>query len=146
MSPPHETSADALERQLIRINCVLPFFGLPGNPVSAMVSYDVFARPAILKLGGRPWQIQTVPVVLGETLRSDGRESYLRVEVSQRDGQWTARSVGGQGSNLLTSMVRANALLIIPEGVMEARAGEIYPARLLDSDFPLPTYDDEIPD
>jgi molybdopterin molybdotransferase len=123
----------------------VPFFGLPGNPVSAMVSYDVFARPAILKLGGRPWQVQTVPVVLGETMRSDGRESYLRVEVIQRDGQWVAQSVGGQGSNLLTSMVRANALLIIPEGVMEAHAGETYPARLIDSDFPLPI-DDEILD
>jgi len=119
----------------------VPFFGLPGNPVSAMVSYDVFARPAILKLGGRPWQIQTVPVVLGETLRSDGRESYLRVEVSRQNDQWVARSVGGQGSNLLTSMVRANALVIIPEGVKEARAGETYPARLIDSGIPLPPHD-----
>jgi molybdopterin molybdotransferase len=106
-----------------------------------MVSYDVFARPAILKLGGRPWQIQTVPVVLGETLRSDGRESYLRVEVSRQNDQWVARSVGGQGSNLLTSMVRANALVIIPEGVKEARAGETYPARLIDSGIPLPPHD-----
>jgi molybdopterin molybdotransferase len=110
----------------------VPFLGLPGNPVSAMVSFDVFARPAILKMGGRDRQTQTVPIVLAETLRSDGRESYLRIEASQHNGQWVGRSVGSQGSNLLTSMVRANALLIIPEGVTEARKGQTFQARLFD--------------
>lgn len=116
----------------------VPYLGLPGNPVSAMVSFDVFARPALLKMGGRDWQVQTMPVTLADTFRSDGqRESYLRVEVSRRDGQWVAASVGSQGSNLLTSMVRANALLIIPEGIQEARPGETYQARLFDQYDPL---------
>jgi molybdopterin molybdotransferase len=114
----------------------VPFLGLPGNPVSAMVSFDVFARPAILKMGGRAWQTQTVPVTLADTFRSDGRESYLRVEVTQRDGQWVAKSVGSQASNLLTSMVRANALLILPEGTQEARTGETYQARFFDTYSP----------
>lgn len=110
----------------------VPFMGLPGNPVSAMVSFDVFARPAILKMGGRGWEAQTVPVTLKDTLESDGRESYLRVQVLRENDHLVAKSVGGQGSNLLTSMVHANALVIIPEGVTVARAGETYQARLFE--------------
>ena len=77
-----------------------------------------------------------MPVTITENFRSDGRESYLRVDVSQHGGHLVARSVGGQGSNILTSMVKANALLILPEGVQEARAGETFQARLFDPSGP----------
>ncbi|MGH2522332.1 MAG: molybdopterin-binding protein, partial [Anaerolineales bacterium] len=110
----------------------IPFMGLPGNPVSALVGFEVFARPAILKMGGHPqWEKLTVQVTLAEPLHSDGRESYLRVVIERRDEGYVARSTGDQGSAILTSLVKANGLLIIPEGVTEARAGETFPAWLL---------------
>jgi molybdopterin molybdotransferase len=109
----------------------IPFMGLPGNPVSALVGFEVFVRPALLKLGGhRQWEKATVQVMLAEPLHSDGRESYLRVVVERRAEGYLARSTGDQGSAVLTSLVKADGLLIIPEGITEARAGETFPAWL----------------
>ena len=113
----------------------VPFFGLPGNPVSALVGFEVFVRPVVLKLGGhRHWEKPQVRATLLESIRSDGRESYVRVTLEPCDGGYTARSTGDQGSAVLTSLVRANGLLIIPEGAMEAHAGEVYSAWLLEAD------------
>lgn len=113
--------------------CGIPFFGLPGNPVSAVVSFEVFVRPVILKLGGRQrLDKPTVNVVLNETLRSDGRETYLRAVVTKEDGRYVAHSAGGQGSNILSALVNANALVIIPQGVFEVPAGSELKAWLLD--------------
>ena len=112
----------------------VPFLGLPGNPVSAMVSYEVFVRPAIFKLSGRIWQPQTIPVVLDEPLHLSGnRQTYMRVALSQSDGRLVASSVGNQGSSLLMSMVRADALLIIPEGIKQTQPGQVFQAILLDN-------------
>lgn len=103
----------------------IPFIGLPGNPVSAYVGFEVFVRPTIGRLrglldGGR----QTVRVRAEEEINSDGRESYLRGEIRERDGVLVARLAGHQGSGNLHSLVQANALLIIPAGVKCVPAGQ----------------------
>jgi molybdopterin molybdotransferase len=99
----------------------VPFIGLPGNPVSAFVGFEVFVRPALERLGGRSAGTRaTVRVRLAESIESDGRESYLRAEVRSENGRLVARLSGHQGSANLLSLVRANALLIIPAGVKSA--------------------------
>lgn len=113
----------------------IPFFGLPGNPVSAVVTFDVIVRPALLRLQRMDAQAQTetIKAQVGERIESDGRRSYLRVRLS-REGQaeaWTARLTGTQSSGALMSMVEADGLLIIPEGVRVVEAGEVLPVRLL---------------
>lgn len=109
----------------------IPFFGLPGNPVSAMVTFELFVRPALLKLGGRPDDTQTLRVIAGEAIQSDGRRSYLRA-ILRRDGdQWVATLTGTQSSGALTSMILADALVIIPEGITTVAAGTALEARLL---------------
>lgn len=113
----------------------IPFVGLPGNPVSALVSFEVFVRPALLKLGGHTRLAKpAVTATLEEPLQSDGRESYLRVVLTRRGGQYFARSTGDQGSAILTSLVKATGLLIVPEGVTEAKAGELFTVWVLNSD------------
>ena len=109
------------------------FIGLPGNPVSAFVGYEVFVRPAILKLSG----LSDVPrykvrARLEDGITSDGRESYLRGILRYQDGEWVARLTGHQGSGNLLSLVQANALLIIPAGVKSLAAGSELDAWLLD--------------
>ncbi len=112
----------------------IPFFGLPGNPVSALVSFEVFVRPALLKMGGHPrWEKPGMMAALLEPMHSDGRESYVRVVVERREQGYVARSTGDQGSAVLTSLVKANGLLIIPEGVTEVRVGEALPVWLLEN-------------
>ncbi len=108
----------------------LPYIGLPGNPVSAFVTFEVFARPAIQRLGGEtPHPRPRTRVVLDEAVESDGRESYLRAVVNPSTGR--ARLTGHQGSGNLLSLVQANALLIIPAGVKSRPAGEEVDAWLL---------------
>ena len=106
----------------------IPFIGLPGNPVSAFVGFEVFVRPALQKLAGSSSSgRQVVRVRSEEEIESDGRESYLRAEVQEVDGVLTARLTGHQGSGNLHSLVQANALLIIPAGVKCVPAGqEVY--------------------
>jgi molybdopterin molybdotransferase len=108
----------------------IPFIGLPGNPVSAFVGFEVFVRPALERLSGletgstpkgtgRP----RVRVRLAEDISSDGRESYLRASVNEEGGILSAHLAGHQGSGNLLSIVQANALLIIPAGVKSLAAG-----------------------
>jgi len=102
----------------------IPFIGLPGNPVSAFVGFEVFVRPTLERLSGlevtsRP----RVHVRLAEDISSDGRESYLRAHVHEENGILSAQLAGHQGSGNLLSIVRANALLIIPAGVKSLAAG-----------------------
>jgi molybdopterin molybdotransferase len=101
------------------------FIGLPGNPVSSFVGFEVFVRPTLQRLrgslnSGRP----TVRVKCEEQIDSDGRESYLRAQVREEDGTFIARLTGHQGSGNLHSLVQANALLIIPAGVKCVPAGQ----------------------
>ena len=111
--------------------CGIPFFGLPGNPVSAFVRFEVFVRPGLEKLSGltlrsRPRQTAR----LAEPIESDGRESYLRAIVAEEGGHLVARLTGHQGSENIFSLVQANALLIVPSGVKSLPANsevELWP-------------------
>jgi molybdopterin molybdotransferase len=111
--------------------CGIPFFGLPGNPVSAFIGFEVFVRPALEKLSGLEARLRLHQVArLAEPLESDGRESYLRAIVSQENGRLVAHLTGAQGSGNIFSLVRANALLIVPSGVKSLPANsdvEIWP-------------------
>ncbi|HXF85739.1 MAG TPA: gephyrin-like molybdotransferase Glp [Anaerolineales bacterium] len=96
----------------------IPFIGLPGNPVSAFVGFEVFVREAIGKLGGLSHGSRhTVRARCEEEILSDGRESYLRAIIREENGVYLAKLTGHQGSGNLFSLVQANALLIIPAGV-----------------------------
>ncbi len=109
------------------------YLGLPGNPVSAMVSFERFARAAILKMAGHTQLNRPeVAVTLLESLTSDGRESYLRVVVHRDGDRYVAMTTGNQGSHILTSLVQANALMIVPEGVTEIEAGTELRALMID--------------
>lgn len=104
----------------------IPYFGLPGNPVSAFITFEVFVRPVIRKLCGQNITGKDAQKVkLSEPIISDGRESYLRAVVFYRDGELFARLTGHQGSGNLRSLVQANALVIIPSGVKYVPANEI---------------------
>ena len=112
----------------------VPHLGLPGNPVSAMVAFEEFARPAILKMLGRTRFIKpTVEAVLeGPIHNYDERRVFARVEVTNRDGSYYANPTGPQGSNILTSMSKANGLAICPEDVPQMKAGERVKVKMLD--------------
>jgi molybdopterin molybdotransferase len=110
----------------------IPFVGLPGNPVSAFIGFEVFARAAIGRLSGMEIALRrTARVRCEEQIDSDGRESYLRAGVREENGVLVARLTGHQGSGNLHSLVQANALLIIPAGVKCVPAGEEVNAWLL---------------
>jgi len=110
----------------------IPLIGLPGNPVSAYVGFEVFVRPTIERLtGSLSGSRRTVRVKNEEEINSDGRESYLRGEVREENGVLVARLTGHQGSGNLHSLVQANALLIIPAGVKCVPAGQEINAWLL---------------
>ena len=112
----------------------IPLLGLPGNPVSAMVAFEIFARPSILTmLGKRRLRHPIVEGVLsGPIHNADGRRVYARVEVGRSNGVYYAQPTGPQGSNILTSMSRANGLAICPENVPVKRKGEIVQIIMLD--------------
>ena len=96
----------------------IPLIGLPGNPVSAMVCFELFARPMLLKMQGYQ-QVQRpmfTAQLRGATLKQADRRQYVRVIVQHEHGTLFATPTGNQGSGLITSMARANALLIVPEG------------------------------
>ena len=108
----------------------IPWVGLPGNPVSTMVTFELFVRPAIRKMGGHPLPFRrSVPVRLAEPITLGPRlQHFLRGVVTDGPEGPTARLTGPQGSGILTSMVRANALLVIPEGQHETPAGTMVQA------------------
>lgn len=110
----------------------IPFIGLPGNPVSAFVGFEVFARPALERLNGKmDGDRQTVRVRTEKEITSDGRESYLRAKIRVENGAQIASLTGHQGSGNLLSLVQADALLIIPAGVKCVPVGSEVEAILL---------------
>jgi molybdopterin molybdotransferase len=112
----------------------VPWIGLPGNPVSTMVTFELFVRPAIRAMIGHPLPFRRsrrVRVAEAVTLRPR-LQHFLRAVVSEGDAGLEVRLTGPQGSGILTSMVKANALLIIPEGQFETPAGAEASAILLD--------------
>ncbi|MBM4465945.1 MAG: molybdopterin molybdotransferase MoeA, partial [Chloroflexi bacterium] len=111
----------------------VPVLGLPGNPVSAMVSFEQFARPAILKMLGKTrLRKPTVEAILEEDVKSSGRRNFKRAVVTKRNGEYYVSVTGPEGSGILTSMVKANGLAIIPEGVRHVKAGERVTVQMLD--------------
>ncbi len=99
----------------------IPVFGLPGNPVSSMVSFELFARPGLRKMMGHrsgTWHRQPVMGRMAKPLRRrpDGKTHFARVRVDYADGEFLAGSAGGQGSHQLSAMAAADALAVLPDG------------------------------
>jgi molybdopterin molybdotransferase len=111
----------------------VPHIGLPGNPVSSMVTFELFGRPAIYKMMGRQgWERPMVRVTLEDrVINSDPRRFLARAIVYERGGRQFAKLTGPQGSGILTSMALANALVICPEDVEVMEPGEEADALLL---------------
>lgn len=95
----------------------VPLLGLPGNPVAAMISMELFGRPALLKMQGLPLSPpRSVRARLGEPIEHrDRRRHYLRVRLQQETDGYIATLTGEQGSGILSSLVYADGLLIVPE-------------------------------
>jgi molybdopterin molybdotransferase len=108
-------------------------FGLPGNPVSAMVTFGLFVRPALAALQGADPAITRTTARLTEAVaRNPRREQAVRVVLTPGGDTWRAAlTKGAQGSHVLTSMLGANALALIPPGDGEAAAGELVEVELL---------------
>jgi molybdopterin molybdotransferase len=107
-------------------------FGLPGNPVSAMVTFQLFARPALAALQGAAPEAPRVTAKLGEAVaRNPQREQAIRVSLAQSENGLVARPTGAQGSHVLTSMIGADALALIAPGAGEVAAGERVEVELL---------------
>ncbi|MCD6568351.1 MAG: molybdopterin molybdotransferase MoeA [Dehalococcoidia bacterium] len=104
----------------------LPHLGLPGNPVSTMIAFEQFARPAILKMmGKKAFAKPSVEAIIDDAVKNtDGRRIYTRVAVVRRKGKYHACLTGPQGSGILSSMVKANGLAIIPENTPGVKAGD----------------------
>ena len=112
----------------------VPHIGLPGNPVSSMVSFELFGRPAIFKMLGRgDWQRRVVRAIAEEPIaNADDRRVFARAILTERDGRYYAALTGPQGSGILTSMAVANALAVVPEHVAAIAAGEEVDCMVLD--------------
>lgn len=104
-----------------------PFFGLPGNPVSCMVSFLLFARPAMRKMMGYDpdeWRLPAVRAELENDLTAGGdRRHYLRARVTCAGGRFLASTVAGQGSGMLSSMTGTNGLVVVETGVTSVHRG-----------------------
>ncbi len=112
----------------------VPHLGLPGNPVSALVAFEEFARPAIHKMMGKTkFNKPVIKAVLENPIHNfDGRRVYARAFVTKRNGNYYAKLTGDQSSGVLTSMAKANGLAICPEDVRELKVGEVVDVQMLD--------------
>ena len=119
-----------------------PVFGLPGNPVSAMVAFEQFVRPAILKMMGvRNIFRKSLTALLTSSLKKKaGRMHFIRAVLEEKNGQFYVTPLEGQGSGVLSSMVMANSLIILPEDAKDAAKGSKVKVQPLDSGF---LYQDE---
>ncbi len=116
-----------------------PLFGLPGNPVSTMVSFEQFIRPAIFKMRGyRNLFRKAVRATMVEGYEKKlGLKYFLRARVEMRDGKYVASLTGEQGSGILKSMVLANGLVVLPEDVAAVKPGGEVSVQLLDDSLNL---------
>jgi len=103
-----------------------PLIGLPGNPVSALVAFEQFCRPAIRKMLGKKYTPRPViKAVLQDTIENyDSRRVYARVKVWQENNKYLAETSGSQGSNILSSLAYANGLAICPENEQSKNYGD----------------------
>jgi molybdopterin molybdotransferase len=115
----------------------IPWLGLPGNPVSTLVTFELFARPAIRKMQGhrllfrRPVSVRLLEAV---TINAP-LVHLLRAEVQAKDGGYVAKLTGPQGSGLLSSMARADALVVVPPDRQRIEAGDVVDALMLRDDL-----------
>ncbi|MCI0886183.1 MAG: molybdopterin molybdotransferase MoeA [Chloroflexi bacterium] len=113
----------------------IPHIGLPGNPVSSMVAFELFGRPAIMKMmGKRGWLRPVVRAITTDRITNvdDPRLFLARCSVTRRDGRYYASLTGSQGSGILTSMAKANGLTLIPAEVDAVEEGEEIDVLMLD--------------
>jgi len=112
----------------------VPHLGLPGNPVSSMITFEQFARPAILKMMGKKILAKpTIRAIIEDDIADTGeRRVFARVMVTRRGGQYYASLTGPQGSGILTSMIKANGLAVIPESSEGVKAGDMVEIQMLD--------------
>jgi len=112
-------------------------FGLPGNPVSSMVSFEQFVRPSLLRMmGHRQIFRPVIEAFLKEDLhKKPGMRYFLRGDVSMEKDYYQVTTTGPQGSGILKSMVKANGLIILPEDREIVRAGEKVKVQLLNRNF-----------
>jgi molybdopterin molybdotransferase len=112
----------------------IPHLGLPGNAASCMVSFEIFVRPALLKMMGKKNLTKpNVEVIMEDSVKNDaGRRIYDRAIIEKRNGHYYARLTGPQGSGILTSMSLANGLIVIPEDRTKVNKGETVQALMLD--------------
>ncbi|MEK7874326.1 MAG: molybdopterin molybdenumtransferase MoeA, partial [Chloroflexota bacterium] len=108
-------------------------FGLPGNPVAAMVAFWQFVRPALIVMAGRREHgLPCLPVRLATAIRKKpGRTEFQRGVVSCGDGHWTVRTTGRQGSGILRSMAEANCLIVLEHERGDVAIGEMVNVQLL---------------
>jgi len=114
-----------------------PTFGLPGNPVSCMISFEQFVRPSILKASGHKRLFRTlVDARLQESVtKREGKRYFMRCIITRENGEYVVTTTGGQGSGILMSMVKANGLIVLPEETTTCKAGEIVKVQVLNRDF-----------
>lgn len=112
----------------------IPHLGLPGNPVSSMVTFELFVRPAIFKMMGKKILPKpTVEAVIAEPMvNNDGCRIFARAVVENRDGHYLARLTGPQGSGILTSMTSANGLVVVAEDRPAVETGDTVRVMMLD--------------
>ncbi len=108
--------------------------GLPGNPVSSAVTFELFARPLIRKLQGHHLLVKPqIEVILQNDIHDKGtRRHYVRAYVEWQDGHFIARTTGNQDSHMMTSLLHANAFVIVPEGGIPPHAGDKLKAMMLE--------------
>jgi molybdopterin molybdotransferase len=110
----------------------LPVIGLPGNPTSAMVTFEVFVRPAIRTMLGAPALRPEIQVIVDERIDNrGGRRTYARVELEYRDAAFHARLSGPQDSAMLLPLARADGLLIVSEDREELLPGDTATVQVL---------------
>jgi molybdopterin molybdotransferase len=112
----------------------VPIFTLPGNPVSAYISFQVFVLPALRKLMGKaPYAVLTIPARLTTALSSPaGRAQYRRGQIGADDHGRFVDLVGGAGSHLVGDLASADCLVVVPEDVTSVEAGEIVEVLMLE--------------
>jgi molybdopterin molybdotransferase len=112
----------------------VPLLGLPGNPVSAAVTFELFGRPVIRKMLGHTRLLRPqIDVVVEDGINERVmRRHYVRAHVTWQNGRFLARTTGNQGSHITTSLLNANALVIVPEGGAQIHPGEMAKAIMLD--------------
>ncbi|MEO8971893.1 MAG: gephyrin-like molybdotransferase Glp [Ktedonobacteraceae bacterium] len=112
----------------------VPLLGLPGNPVSAAVTFELFGRPVIRKMRGHTRLLKPqIDVIVEDGVEDVAmRRHYVRARVEWQNGRFVAHTTGNQGSNITTSLLNANAFVIVPEGGVKIKPGDNAKAMMLD--------------